>query len=78
MTAQELAIKAKTAKPHIRYAYGEHHGGGCVAAFSEQYDRWIPVAGQLIGSGEWYSLEAELLINGQPCPPPASGWNEVL
>ena len=66
MTAIELALKAKQAKPHVRYAYGMAHGGGCVAAWSETVQRWQAVAGQLIGSGEWYSLEYELLLNGEP------------
>ena len=77
MTAQELAVRAKQAKPHVRYAYGVSHGGGTVAAYSAEHDRWIPVAGQLIGSGEWYSLEHELLIDGKPVIP-QSGWTEVL
>ena len=77
MTAEALAIKAKQAKPTVRYAYGVSHGGGTVAAWSTQYGRWIPVAGQLIGSGEWYALEHELLINGKPVTP-QSGWTEVL
>ena len=66
MTAQELANHAKQAKPHVRYAYGMAHGGGSVAAWDANKNRWVPVAGQLIGSGEWYSLEHELLINGKP------------
>ena len=74
MTAQELARQAKEAKPHVRYAYGERHGGGCVAAWST--DRWVPVAGQLIGSGEWYSLNVELLINGKPIAD-GTNWIEV-
>ena len=75
MTAQELAIHAKHAKPHIRYAYGNAHGGGAVAAWSDAHSRWIPVAGQLIGSGEWYSLNAEVLINGKPLD--ATTWTEI-
>jgi hypothetical protein len=63
MTALELATQAKQAKPHVRYAYGEKHGGGCVAAWTSE--RWMPVAGQLIGSGEWYALEHEILMNGK-------------
>ena len=74
MTAQELARKAKDAKPHVRYAYGEAHGGGSVAAWSEQFQRWIPVAGQLIGSGEWYSLEHEVFIYGKPIE---QTWTEI-
>lgn len=74
LTAHELATKAKLAKPHVRYAYGNAHGGGCVAAWSDSLQRWQPVAGQLIGSGEWYSLEHELLINGKPIE---QTWTEI-
>lgn len=76
MTAQELATKAKQAKPHVRYAYGNAHGGGAVAAYDAAQSRWIPVAGQLIGSGEWYALTAELMINGKPVD--NTTWEEIL
>ena len=74
-TAEELATIAKREKPHVRYAYGQKHGGGCVAAWSN--NRWVPVAGQLIGSGEWYSLTAEILVNGKPIDT-GTEWTEVL
>lgn len=75
MTALELATKAKHAKPHVRYAYGSAHGGGAVAAWVEKEARWIAVAGQLIGSGEWYSLPGELLVDGKPVD--TTTWIEV-
>ena len=75
MTPQELAIKAKHAKPHVRYAYGQAHGGGAVAAYDAKQSRWIPVAGQLIGSGEWYSLDVEVVVNGKPLD--TTQWNEI-
>lgn len=76
MTALELAMKAKQSKPGVRYAYGQAHGGGAVAAWSNKEGRWIPVAGQLIGSGEWYSLNVEVLVNGKPLD--ATNWIEVI
>ncbi len=63
ITAQELAIKAAKAKPHIRYAYDKNDNA--VGAYDSEVGRFVCVAGKLL-TGEWAHMPTEPLINGEP------------
>lgn len=59
MTAKELAVHAKDAKPEL--IYGHSTDNNTVGVFKD--DRWIAVAGRLL-SGGFASLPVEILVNG--------------
>ena len=62
MTASELVAIATKSKPNIIYRAATD--GNSVAAWHS--GRWIPVAGRMLGRGEWASIQVELLIDGKP------------
>ena len=59
MSAKELAVKAKAAKPEVRYAYSTNDTS--VAAWSNEH--WTIVAGRIL-TGGFASIPVELLVNG--------------
>lgn len=59
MTAKELAITAKKAKPEVKYGYSTDDNS--VAAF--KHNRWIVVAGRIL-TGGFASMPCELIVNG--------------
>jgi len=59
MTAKELAIKAKDAKPDVQYGYSTNDT--TVGVFKD--NRWIAVAGRIL-TGDFASLPVEILVNG--------------
>jgi hypothetical protein len=71
MTAMELARKAKTAKPHIRYAAAAD--GASVGGFDPVLGRFAKCA-YLGLDGNWYSSRFEILVDGKPVP---TEWVEV-
>ncbi len=72
-TGPELLALARKGRPEVRYAL--HRDGTAIAAWVPSLSRWVVVAGQLIGMGEWASLPYELLVNGQPMHK-QTDWNE--
>lgn len=73
MTAQEVALQAKGAKPHVRYAYSK--SGNSVGGWVEERGRFMTVASRLLNN-QWVSMPYEVLVNGQPCHKP-DDWIEV-
>jgi hypothetical protein len=71
MTAIELAVKAKQAKPTVRYA--AEADGASVAGFDDDKGRFVRCA-YLGIDGKWYSSPYEVLIDGKV---PAGEWIEV-
>lgn len=72
MTAMEIISKERASGRNIRRAVNSN--GSVIAGWSDEQGRWIAVAGKVIGSGEWYSMPYELLIDGKPM---VSEWIEV-
>lgn len=62
-TAQEILAIAKAGRPNVRYALNRKQNA--IAAYSQEMDRFVCVAGMLI-DGSWASMPHELLINGNP------------
>lgn len=60
MTAKQLAVIAKKAKPSVRYGYSTDDT--TVGVYKD--NRWIAVAGRIL-TGAFANLPYELLINGQ-------------
>ena len=65
-TAKQLAEYAHDQNPSVIYQAANNDGS--VAAWS---GRWIPVAGRVIGSNDWYNIGSELLVDGKPAFDPS-------
>ena len=66
MTGRELITKVYTTQPHLKLAVSKNDGS--IGSWSDTHGRYIVVAGRMIHTNEWYSMEHELLINGEPIP----------
>jgi hypothetical protein len=72
--ADERRVRAERGLSVPRYAVNPDESS--IAAWSESMGRWIVIAGQLIGKGEWCAMKHELLVNGVPLSQTIE-WTEV-
>ena len=65
--ALEIIARAYAEQPELKLAIGARSGNACscIGAWDEARNRYIPVAAPAL-TGEWFSLRAELLLDGQP------------
>lgn len=59
---------AHESRPHIVYRAASD--GNSVAAWTN--GRWVPIAGRILGKGDWASIYTELLVDGKPA------WDQSL
>jgi hypothetical protein len=69
--ATEVIARAYSEQPNIRLAVTP--SGDVIGAWSNQLQRWVIVA-SLTLTGQWVSMEYEILINGVA---PSRDWSEV-
>jgi hypothetical protein len=83
-TAADIIKHTQELQPHLRLAVSA--SGGAIGAWDAKQERYVMVAGRLIGNhstisgpeqdvpAEWLGMTVELLINGKP---PVSDWVPV-